>query len=230
MLFFFVLIISVILFIALKKLAKICDAENRVDWGRGFLNRLDGLNRLFCHRYHHLPKEYIDLPEHGPAIVVANHVSGLDPLLLAVICKRPVRFLVAREEYSRFGFQWLFKAAGCIPVDRQGNPERALHEALVKLNQGEVLGIFPHGGIHWPTNLTAKIKGGAVRLAQRKQCLIYPVYFDGIRLKGLTIPALLVRSQATMKPYPPIACDNKSYDECMEQLAQILNQNPNKLN
>jgi len=225
-LFLIVLIVlSLPAFLTVKRLIKISEAENVVDWGASWLNRMDGLNRFFCHRYHGLPKEYVELPETGPAIIVANHISGLDPLMMAVICRRPVRFLVAKEEYNRFGFRWLFKAAGCIPVDRKRNPERALHEALAVLTQGEVVGIFPHGGIQWPTNLEGKIKGGAVRLAQRTKCPIYPVLFSGVRLKGFTIPALFVRSKVVSSFYSPMFCDAASYDECMEQLAQILNQN-----
>ena len=214
------------LWVSCHQLIKLCDSENKVDWGSKVLNRIDGLTRLFCHRYHGMPREYVDLPEHGAAIVVGNHISGLDPLLMAVACKRPVRFLVAKEEYQRFGLKWMFKAAGCIPVDRKSNPELAMHEALAVLNQGEVVGIFPHGGIQWPTNLTNKIKGGAVRLAQRCQCSIYPIFFSGIGLKGFTIPSLVVRSRVKTQYYPAMRCGNTEYDNCMNLLAQILNQKP----
>ena len=142
-----------------------------------------------------------------------------------MLCRRPVRFLIAREEYDRFGFRWLFKAAGCIPVDRDRNPEKALHTALAQLKQGEVIGIFPHGGIRWPVQSAGKIKGGAVRLAQRSQCPIYPVFFSGIKLPGFTLPALVIRSQVAVKLYPAMYCDPQSYEKCVEQLAQILNQN-----
>ncbi|MDX1812722.1 MAG: hypothetical protein R3240_12275, partial [Gammaproteobacteria bacterium] len=85
-------------------------------------------------------------------------------------------------------------------------------------------GIFPHGAIRWPTNLEAKLKGGAVRLAQRKQCEIYPVFFRGVRLKGFTIPSLLLRGKPTASFYPPMLCNPGSYEGCMDELAQILNQ------
>lgn len=226
-----ILLLSVVLTLFagqwLIKIWKVAGQENQVDWGNTWLNRMDGIGRYFCHTYHGLTKQYIDLPDNGPAIVVGNHVSGLDPLMLAVLCHRPVRFLIAREEYNRFGFQWLFKAAGCIPVDRVRNPEKALHAALAQLKAGEVIGIFPHGGIRWPVQAGSEIKGGAIRLAQRSQCPIYPVFFRGIKLPGFTLPALLVRSQVKVKLYPPMYCDTLSYQECKQQLAQILNQDIN---
>lgn len=208
----------------LRKLFRACDAANRTEWNNKWLNRIDGLNRLFCHRYHRMPYEFVPIPQSGPVIVVANHNSGLDPLILMASSNRPLRFLVAREEYERFGFTWLFKAVGCIPVDRASNPGRALHEALAALNDGDAVAIFPHGGIHWPTNLEFKIKGGAVRLAQRKNCAIYPVFISGVRLKGFTLPSLLVRSDIDLTYYDAMECDAVSYDQCMDSLAQILNQ------
>ena len=55
-------------------------AQHRADWGSGWLNALDGLARIFCRRYHRMNSAVLDLPERGGAIVVANHVSGLDPI------------------------------------------------------------------------------------------------------------------------------------------------------
>jgi len=111
---------------------------------------IDGWLRLFCRYYHRLEYEPLPLPERGPALVASNHLSGLDPLLLITASKRPLRFLIAQEEYHRFGLNWLFRAAGCIPVDRKGRPEKALRRAREALQRGEVVALFPHGrmGIH----------------------------------------------------------------------------------
>jgi 1-acyl-sn-glycerol-3-phosphate acyltransferase len=64
-------------------------------------------------------------------------MSSLDPFLLLTACKRPLRFLVASEEYERPILNWLFIASGCIPVDRVGRPEKALREAFRALQQCE---------------------------------------------------------------------------------------------
>ena len=106
---------------ALKK----CEAANVADWGNRWINRLDGLNRLFCRHFHRLGRQNIPLPAHGGVLVVSNHVSGLDPLLLIAASPRPLRFLIAREEYGRWWLTWLFRASGCIPVERSRNPRAA---------------------------------------------------------------------------------------------------------
>ena len=191
------------------------------------INLLDGVVRLFCHRYHRQPKQYYDLPESGPAIVVANHVSGLDPFIVLCACKRPVRFLIAREEYNRFGLTWLFKAVGCIPVDRDSRPEKAFQAALQALDAGEVVALFPHGRIHWPNFLPGKIKGGAVRLAQRRNVLLYPAYIEGVGLSGFTLLALMVRSHIKIDFHQPLYCDAMNTQQRLQELAQILNRSNN---
>ncbi len=75
-----------------------CLRHNLTDWGQGWLNVLDGFNRIFCRQFHRLNEVWLDLPEAGPAVVVSNHVSGLDPLLLIASSPRPLRFLIASEQ------------------------------------------------------------------------------------------------------------------------------------
>lgn len=219
------LVLFILLFFLIKKVLSVLEKASLVDWESVWLNRIDGLLRLFCHRFHRLPKKYIPLPESGAAIVAANHISGLDPLLLLAASKRPLRFLIAREEYERFGLQWLFRAGGCIPVDRTTNPEKALRQAILAIDKGEVIAIFPQGGIQWPIDdkNPFRIKGGAVRLAQRKKTPLIPVVVDGVGLKGATMPAVIRRSRAELTFVDAIPCESLSYDESMELLAQILN-------
>ena len=218
--FLFILLVFLILSFLLVKWSR---AENVVDWGSPWVNTVDGLIRIFCRLYHRQEKAFLSLPETGSAIVVANHISGLDPFLLIAASKRPLRFLIAREEYERFGLTWLFKAAGCIPVDRKKNPADAMREALSVLDRGEVVALFPHGGIQWPTHEENTIKGGAVRLSQLKHCDLYPVFIHGVRISGTTFFALFGRSRIELDFYEPISCANKEHDVCMAQLSNILN-------
>jgi 1-acyl-sn-glycerol-3-phosphate acyltransferase len=183
---------------------KTCEKANVVDWGGPWLNRLDGLNRLFCKHYHRLQHNSILLPEQGGALLASNHVSGLDPLLLIAAARRPLRFMIAREQYNRFGFTWLFKAIGCIPVERDRRPEQALREALRVLQAGEVVAMFPHGRIHLDSDPPRPLKRGILKLAQIAQCSIYPVRVEGVRGEGQVVSAVLMRSHAHLASYPPL--------------------------
>lgn len=195
---------------------------NVADWGIGWANRIDGLNRLFCRYFHHLYPEPLHIPDTGPALVACNHVSGLDPLLLIAASQRPLRFIIAIEEYHRFGFTWLFRAAGCIPVERSGRPEKAFREALRALQAGEVVALFPHGKIHLDTDPPRPLKAGVYKLAQMADCPIVPARLTGIRGEGLGIPAVVLRSHAHVHSYEPLDCSEREAKACLEELEKII--------
>lgn len=215
-----VFLVAIVFF--LRWACKRCEAANEVDWGGRWLNRLDGLNRLFCRRYHRLPPTYIPLPEQGGALLASNHISGLDPMLMIASARRPLRFMIAREQYERFGLQWLFRAIGCIPVEREQRPEQALRHALRVLREGEVVALFPHGGIHLDTDPPRKLKRGVVKLAELAQCPIYPVRLEGIAGAGQVITAVILRSQARLTSFPPLSSAGHTTQECLNELARRL--------
>jgi 1-acyl-sn-glycerol-3-phosphate acyltransferase len=197
-----------------------CEAAHQADWGGRWLNRLDGLNRLFCHHFHRLHYTPVPLPSQGGALVASNHVSGLDPLLLIAAARRPLRFIIAQEEYQRFGLNWLYRAIGCIPVERDRQPELALRQALRALQKGEVVAIFPHGRIHLDSDPPRKLKGGVASLAQLTASPVYPVRLEGIRGQGHVFKAVVQRSHARLTAYPALFCTD--YEACLTELAGIL--------
>lgn len=194
----------------------------KADWGGASVNWIDGWTRLICRYVHRLPEQKINLPETGPAIVVANHMSGLDPLLLISASKRPLRFLIAREEYERPIVSWLFKKAGCIPVDRTGRPEQALRQALRALQQGEVLALFPHGKIHLDSDPPRKIKGGVARLASWSNAPVFPVRIDGVTAQGQVFTAPFVPSRVHLTMAPPLTCTADSMTQCLQAISSVI--------
>jgi 1-acyl-sn-glycerol-3-phosphate acyltransferase len=199
-----------------------CELAHVADWGNRWLNRLDGLNRIFCRRFHHLQHKLLKLPPTGGMLVASNHISGLDPLLLIASSPRPLRFLIAREQYDRWCLKWLFRAVGCIPVRRARNPRAALSAALEVLRRGEVVALFPHGGIHLDHYPPTPLKGGIALLARAAGAPIHPVRVEGVRAQGMTIRAVFVPSHARVREFAPIRCDGQSMERCLEQLWDIL--------
>lgn len=199
-----------------------CVRANKTDWGNFWLNRLDGLNRLFCSKYHRMGNATISLPESGGVLLISNHVSGLDPLLLIAAARRPVRFIIAKEEYHRFGLQWLFRAVGCIPIDRNGRPEAALREAIRKLNEGEVVALFPYGGIHTNEEKLPRFKRGTVLLAKLTSSKVYPVRLSGVKGEGYIVKAVPMRSRVSIEQFDPVSCDSVDNDQCVSVLDGIL--------
>jgi 1-acyl-sn-glycerol-3-phosphate acyltransferase len=194
-------------------------------WNQGLRaceNRLDGLNRLYCRRFHRLKSDLLPLPSQGGALVVANHVSGLDPQLLIAASPRPLRFLIAREQYHRIGLKWLFRAIGCIPVDRDRRPEKALREALLALGAGEVVALFPQGGIHLDIDPPRPLKRGVAWLAAQSNVPVYALHIEGVKGQGRILGALLLRSRVSLHYSPPIFCASLSKEECLSQVAKII--------
>jgi 1-acyl-sn-glycerol-3-phosphate acyltransferase len=85
------------------------------------------------------------LPGEGPAIVAANHVSWLDPIVLGAACPRPVRFLIAHSVYERMWTKWFYAGMRAIPVDRSTRDPGWMRAALRALEAGELVGVFPEG-------------------------------------------------------------------------------------
>ena len=88
-----------------------------------------------------------NLPTEGPAIVVANHLSFFDSVLLMFALPRPVSMLGKAEYTDKWITRWLFCGAGMIPVRREdpGDLVRAFEQVGAVLDRGEVVGMFPEG-------------------------------------------------------------------------------------
>jgi len=215
------IMISLLLFLLIS-FSYIGYKHSQVDWGGLIVNILDGWMRLLCHHLHKQADTVIPLPKTGAAIVVANHASGLDPFLLMTASRRPLRFLIAREEYERPILHWLFKAGGCIPVDRTGRPELALRQALKALQAGEVLALFPHGKIHLDSDPPRKLKGGVARLSAWTQTAIYPVRIDGVGREGSVALAPFIPSRIKLTFANSIQCEKESIPICLDFIYQAI--------
>ena len=208
------LLVSLIFYIGLK--------NSKCDWNYLWLTSFDGWLRLFCRHYHRLEYQNIPLPESGDAIVVSNHISGLDPFLLVAATNRPIRFLIAREEYQRFGLTWLFRAGGCIPIDRTGNVIRAMSAAIQALNNGEIVAIFPEGAIHIAKQDKKPLKRGVALLAEVTKSSIYPVHIEGVKGHGHVLRGIVFPGKVKLTSGDKITCVDNTHKECLNKITQIL--------
>lgn len=120
-----------------------------------------------------------NVPETGPAILAANHLSFLDSMLLMYETPRRVTFLGKAEYLDSRWTRRLFPAAGMIPVDRSGRGiAQSLRQALGRLADGEVVGIFPEG-TRSRNGLLHRGHPGVAHLALRSGAPILPVGIIG---------------------------------------------------
>lgn len=92
-----------------------------------------------------------NIPETGPVIVAANHVSFVDPLIIGGIIRRPVRFVMYYKIFQIPVLKFIFKTGKAIPIASQKENPETLKLAYQQIHQvigaGDVLGIFPEGSI-----------------------------------------------------------------------------------
>ncbi len=137
--------------------------------------------RLFTHlicRYRVYGLERV--PESGPLLIVANHLSWYDPILLGVALRRRVWFFTKSEI-----FRWPLvgaasKATGQIPVRRGESDRAALEKGLAYLQEGKALGIFPEGTVERKMTMIPALTGGAM-LAVRSGTTVLPIAHTGTR-------------------------------------------------
>lgn len=118
------------------------------------------------------------LPREGAGILVSNHTSGLDPLLIQSVCNRLIIWMVAEEYTRRPALKWLFRQIESIPVHRSGRDVVATREALRALEKGRILGVFPEGRIERSLELFP-FQTGTALMALKTGVPVYPVYLDG---------------------------------------------------
>jgi len=154
--------------------------ENRPEI-RGVLRLLWWLNRGYCVGLHRLTlHNEAPLPAHGPAILIANHTSGVDNFLLQAGCRRVLGFMVAEPFYNIWPLSLFNRLLGCIPVRRDGRDLSATRAALRALKDGRILPIFPEGRITPKSGREfGEGKAGAAFLTLRAKVPVIPAYIRG---------------------------------------------------
>ena len=135
-----------------------------------------------------------NIPQYGPFIIVANHSSLLDPVILGVSVKPKVIFIAAAYLFEIHWLGYLLRKADSIPIHRENYADNieSIKQALKILQKGGVLGIFPEGGVDRQKN-NLPIKAGAAFLATSVGVPIVPIRIKGAD-KALPRGAKFIRS------------------------------------
>jgi 1-acyl-sn-glycerol-3-phosphate acyltransferase len=181
---------------------------------------LQACDRLFARVYHHLDVlSPCRLPRTGPAILVCNHTSPLDPILIQAVCPRPIVWMMAKEYYEMRGFNWIYRQVEAVPVARSGRDMAATRDALRALKNGRILGVFPEGKIEKTRDLLP-FQPGIALLAGKARAEIFPAYLDGTQ-RGKPMVDAIIRPQHAKIAFGPglgIAADSSSR-EALDKLA-----------
>lgn len=120
------------------------------------------------------------IPETGPALLIANHVSYVDGLLIHAGCKRPVHFIIDKAIYEVPGVNYFMRLNGSIPIaPKREIVEAALDQVSAYLQQGELVCIFPEGRLTYTGSL-GRFKPGVEFIVKRDPVPVYPIALNGL--------------------------------------------------
>ncbi|MCG2712407.1 MAG: MFS transporter, partial [Candidatus Omnitrophica bacterium] len=141
------------------------------------------VNWIVTHTFYRLKVEGAEnVPSEGGALLVCNHVSYIDAVIALASLSRPVRFIMYRKIYNIPFIHQVSKVMKVIPVDYQDGPKailRSLKEARAAIEQGDLVCIFPEGGLTRTGNMLA-FSRGFEKIMQGAGAPIIPMYLDNI--------------------------------------------------
>lgn len=135
-----------------------------------------------------------NIPDHGPAILVPNHCSFLDSVILGSHSRRYIWYMAKNSEYRHPIMKYLLSLARTFPVRRYTTDVSAVRNAIRIVQEGHILGIFPEGERCWDNRLLP-FKVGTIRLLLALGRPVIPVGISGAY-------ALMPRWTASIKRYP----------------------------
>ncbi len=129
------------------------------------------------------PRGVENIPDKGPAVVVCNHVSYMDPILLAASVRRPMRFVMYYKIFQLPLLRFLFQQAKAIPIASAKEDEQLMITAFEKVDAelaaGNIVCIFPEGGITGDGEIQ-RFRPGIERVIERRPVPVVPVALQNL--------------------------------------------------
>jgi 1-acyl-sn-glycerol-3-phosphate acyltransferase len=128
-------------------------------------------------------KNLENIPRQGAVVVVCNHVSYVDALILAGACRRPMRFVMDHNIFRNRFLGWFFKAVKAIPIAPAHQNEQIFNQAFETisqaLNNDEVVCIFPEGKLTRTGDIN-EFKSGIEKIVERDKVPVVPMALQGL--------------------------------------------------
>ena len=124
-----------------------------------------------------------NVPDQGPAVIVCNHVSFVDALVITAACRRPIRFVMDHNIFRTPILSFVFRTNRCIPIaSAKEDPallEKAYQDIAAALADGDLVGIFPEGRIT-DSGEMYPFRNGIRRVVRRTPVPVVPMALRGL--------------------------------------------------
>lgn len=174
--------------------------------------------------YFRLSRRGMDrMPAAGPVVLLANHQSHLDPLLIGCFMPRPIGYL-ARDTLFKGVLGPLIRAYDAIPIDRDGSGLAGIRATLKRIKQGDAVLMFPEGTRSLDGNLQP-LKPGFIALVRRGKASIVPIGIAGsyeALPRGQSLPSPKPIAIVCGEPVPPQQLADLNDDDVLQLVADQL--------
>ena len=136
------------------------------------------------HLFYRVKKRGVEhIPHEGAALIVCNHVSFVDPVILMAVSPRPIRFVMDHHIFRTPLISFIFRHTRAIPIapakEDAAMMERAFDDVSAALKEGELVGIFPEGRIT-DTGELYPFRPGVTRILERDPVPVIPLALQGL--------------------------------------------------
>lgn len=118
------------------------------------------------------------VPPSGGGLLLINHQSFLDPMLVGLPLRRPVSYLARDSLFPIPGIGWVLRNTHVMPINRDAASTASIRTALERLEQGFLVGVFPEG-TRSATGEVDQFRPGFISLLRRTTVPVYPVGIAG---------------------------------------------------
>ena len=136
------------------------------------------MQNVFCVWLGYRARGYERLDAAAGGLILANHQSFLDPMLIGLPLHRPISFLARDSLFRVPAIGWILRSTYAMPISREAASSASLRETIRRMQHGFLVGVFPEG-TRTETGAVGELKPGFVAIVRRAKLPIYPVGIAG---------------------------------------------------
>jgi acyl-[acyl-carrier-protein]-phospholipid O-acyltransferase/long-chain-fatty-acid--[acyl-carrier-protein] ligase len=134
------------------------------------------VGRLLARRFYRVDTLGLDNLPSGGFLLLPNHISWVDAVVLQLACPRPIRYVIDQEYYHKPILHPFLRVLGCIPITSRKS-HSAIRAATEKIAEGEIVCVFPEGRLE-RTGTLLRLQRGYELIARHANAAVVPVWLD----------------------------------------------------